>query len=122
MAEQVRRAPQQLDAALFDPLLEIFGDLAEISREIAETSAFRDDVSVVEGEEGDAKQGEHLEGYVSLLARRGHRLGEPWTIEGRHAEHVGAGPREIVPVTHRWPQMLGDGLAHHDAGGVVVAI
>ena len=122
MAEQIGRAPQQLDAGRQHPLLEIFGHLLEIAREIGERRALGDDVAVMEGEKGDAEQRKHLEGDVGLLAGRGHRVGEPRALESRDAEHVGAGPGEIVPVADRRPQMLGDGLAHDDPRRVIMAI
>ena len=70
MAEQIGRAPQQLDAGRLHLLGEDVGHLGEVAAEFGEARAFRHDVLVVEGEEREAERREHVEGDVRLERAR----------------------------------------------------
>ena len=122
MAEEIRGAPEQLDAGLAHLFREIFGDLREVAGEFTQVRAFGNDIAVMEREKGRAEQREHLERDIRLQPRRRHSLGEPGPLEGRRAEHVGPGPGEIVPVADGRTQMVRHRLAEHDARCVVMTI
>ena len=94
----------------------------EVAAEFGEIGAFGNDIAIVEGEEGNAEQREHFEGDIGLQPRILHRLAEPWALECRRAEHVGAGPGEIVPIADGRAQMLGERLAEHGFVGLVMTI
>ncbi len=121
MAEEVGGAPEQLDARSLHLGGEIVGHLRKIAAELGEVLPFGNDVTIMKGEERRAEQREHFESDVGFELGRLHRLAEPWTVESRRAEHVDAGPGEIVPIANGGPQMLGDGLAGDFLAGFVMA-
>src|ERR1700733_14680408 len=122
IAEQIGGAPQELGSRLLHLLGKEIGHLGEVFAELLEAVALGNDVAIVEGEERKTKSREHLERHIGLGARAFHRLAVPWALEGRRAEHVGPHPGEVVPVANSRAQVLGHGLAHDHARGIVVAV
>ena len=121
-AEQIGGAPQQLDLARLQLAREQIGDLAHIAVRLGERGAFRRDVAVVEGEERETEDVEHLEGDVRLELRVRHVvIGEPWPVEGRAAEHVSAGADETVPVADGSAEMILHALAEDQLVAVIIA-
>src|SRR5271170_6676708 len=83
--------------------------------------SLRNHVAVMEGEEGSAEKGEHLEGDVGFKLGGFHRFAEPRPLECRRAEHIDALPSKIVPVADRRAQMLRHRLSQYFASGLVVS-
>ena len=124
MAEQVRRAPQELHAGRRHLLLNPIADPREVGDVLADRVRLGHYVGVVEAEIRQPQAGEELESFVQLVfrVRLIHRAGVPGTAECAGAEHVGALGAERVPVADRHPQMVFHPLAKHHAVLVVIAI
>ena len=122
VAEQRRRAPQQLDARAFLLLLEDGRDGVQVAVGFREGLAFRGHVAVVEGVERRAELLEELEGDAGALLRVLDRRGAvvPGPEHGAGAERVRARAAEGVPVGHREAQVVAHRLAVDDLIGVVV--
>jgi hypothetical protein len=126
VGEEVRRAPEQLQAGFGHLAIEIVGDLVQPVAAFLEARSFRTHVGIMEGVKGDPERGEHLEGDVRLLLRQVHRvagpvLGKPGPLEGLSAERVAARPNEGVPVADGEAEMILHALAEHDLVGLVEA-
>ena len=108
MAEQVGRAPQQLDAGRRHLRARSCRPCAEIRHVLADGVRLRHDVDVVEAEVRQPQPREELEGFVELEVRGRliERAAVPRTAERAGAEHIEAVPAEGVPVADRHAQLL----------------
>jgi len=124
VAEEIRRAPEQADAAALHGGFGAGDHVIEIRAGLRRARALGRDVAVVKGEEGYAELLEELEGRreLALCERQGLPFFHPGPREGPCTEYVAARPTETVPVADGNAQMLRHGLAEQRAFGVVVAI
>ena len=124
VTEQVRRAPEQLDAGPLHLLLDAFQDRVEVRIRLLQGRPLRRDDAVAEAEEAPAELREELEGDVELEPgerHRGARFVQPGPTEGSRTEDVVPGPGKAVPVADREAQVLLHALAEHPPIPVVAA-
>ena len=97
--EQIRRAPQQLDARLALQLLDQVDDLVEHAVALGERGAFGRQVAIVKGVVGHAELGEELERGTNALLAALDRVGVrvPLARECGRAERIVALPHKCVP-------------------------
>src|SRR5690606_9622827 len=100
---------------------EIVGDLVEPRHAFGEGRTLRPHIGVVEGEEGNAQNLEHLEGDIGLELRMLHRVAEPGALDGLAAEGVASRPDEIMPVADGETQMVLQALAENLLVRIVMA-
>jgi hypothetical protein len=122
--EQVRGAPQQLDAGALLLLLEFLGDGIENLVRFGEVRAFGRDVAVVPAVVRHAEFLHELERDIDALERHLDGIGAvfPRAHGAAGAERVAAHSAERVPVAHREPQVLAHRLAFDQLVGVVVPV
>ena len=123
VAEQVGRAPQQLDAGPLLLFFEHLDDRVEIAVGLGEVRAFRGDVAIVERVERVAELLHELERHAGAVLGVLDRVGA--VFPGPHgaagAERIGARAAERVPVDDAEPQVVLHRLAADLFVGVVVA-
>ena len=121
MAEEVRRAPEELDAGLALPLLGEGDDALEVGHAPGRGLARGCDVPVVEAVEPDAELREELEGGVELVPGGVHRIlrGVPGIEVGGRPEGVGALVGEAVPVGDGEAEVVPHRLPADDSVGIV---
>ena len=122
MAEQVGRAPQELDPGLLLQLSREGGHLLQVGHGFGRGLALGGQVAVVEAVEPHPQLGEELEGGPSLgLGPLQGRSGlVPGPLKDVLAKGVQPGVTEGVPVGHREPKVLGHALGPHHPPGVVI--
>ena len=122
IAEQVRGAPEQLDAGTCLLVLEDLDDLVEVGVALLEGPSLGGDVAVVEGVERHPELLEELEGDLGLALGVGDRVRAVVPGPQRRADAEGIGQRvaEGVPVDDREPEMLLHRLVADDLVGVVM--
>ena len=98
--EEVRGAPQQLDARLLLLLLEVRRNLVEVGVGLLQRRALRGDVGVVKCIVLNAELADELKGGVYTAQGVLDRLGTviPWAEDSRPAERVRAKAAECVPI------------------------
>ncbi len=123
IAEQVRGAPQQLDAGARLLLLQHADDLVEVGVGVAQRGAFGGHVAVVEAIKRHAELFHELEGDADALAGHVHGIGAvfPGPDGAAGAERIAALAAEGVPVADREAQMLTHRLAFDNLVGVVMS-
>ena len=117
VAEQVRRAPQELHPRALLVGSGLVHERQEVGARLGECRAVRSDVTVVEAVVGDPELREELEGGGEALPRGGHRVGsgEPWPVECTDPEHVLAVVREAVPEADADPEVVLHALPEDEA-------
>jgi len=117
VAEQVRRAPQELEAGPFHGRSHPLGDGFEVGVAFGEGRAFGRGIAVVEAEEGYAQLVEELEGDIELQVGESHGVvavaAEPGPVDARPAERIAAGPTEGMPITDSEAKVVFHPLAEH---------
>ena len=124
VAEQVGRAPEQLDAAFLHGAAHVFADGQQVLLRLGERLAFGGHIAVVEAVVGHGELLEELEGCRQFRPSGRHRIARavgPGAIPGADAEDIRALRVERVPVADGEAQVLGHGLAQHGRIGIVVA-
>ncbi len=123
IAEQVGRAPEELDAG---PLLLFLEDLhhgVEVLVGFGQRGALGGDVAVVEAIEGNAELLEELEAHADAVlgVLDGVGLALPGPQHGARPEGIAAGAPHRVPIGDAEPEMVLHRLAFDRLAGVVVA-
>ncbi len=114
MAEQVGRAPQELQPGPLHVSGDRVDDRVKVGLGLGERAALGRYVPVVEAEERHAKLGQELERGRQAIAGRLHRLEpgvEPGPVERAQSEDIGSGPAERMPQAHADPEVIGHPLA-----------
>ena len=123
IAEQIRRAPQELDAGALHFLLERLDDRIEVGVRLAQVLAFGRHIAVVEAVVRDAELFHELESDLDALGGHLHRFGAvfPRPFGAPRAKRIAAHAAEGVPVADGEAQVLLHRLAFDHLIGVVVA-
>ncbi len=122
MAEEVGRAPEQLDAGSIHLFPGIVGDGGQAALRLRQGAGLVDQIEIVKAEIGDADLGDELKGGVHLVfgALNGIRGAVPWELHGADAEGIAARIAEGMPVGDGEPEVLIHRLAAHHAVLVVI--
>ena len=122
VGEEVRGAPEQLDAGPAHLVLDDLDDLVEVGVALLEGRAFGRHVAVVEGEEGHAQLLEELERRLDPDPGPFHPVDAvvPGPDGGAGAEGIAQRVGHRVPVDHREPEVVLHGLVADHLVGVVM--
>ena len=121
--EEVRGAPEELDAGPLLFALQHLGDLVEVRVGLLEVFAFGGDVAVVEAVVGGAELLDELEGDLHALLGHLDGIGAvfPGADVAAGAERIGAGASEGVPVADGEAEVVLHGLPLDDFARIVMA-
>jgi len=121
MAEQVGRAPQQLDSGFLHGRRRPVDETREVGIAFGQRRSLRRQVTVVEAEEGRTQLAQEFESSRELALGQNKRIAlpHPRPVERRGAEHVLTVGAEAVPVGNGEPQVILHPLAQHPTLRVV---
>ena len=124
MAEEVGRAPQELDAGALHLALHAFEDAVEVRVALPERGPLGRDVAIVEGEVGRTELLEEFECSLQLLSSslEGVARAVPRPLEGLLTESVATLPGKGMPVADSRPKLSLHALPQHQTASVVVAV